>query len=141
MTNRIRRRAVVVAITTVIMVLLTGCATSTPPANGSAPAAGPAGASTITISDFAFGAELAVAPGATVTVVNKDSAPHNVTATDGSFRTANLKQDESTTFTAPNTPGRYAFTCTVHPQMKGALVVGTGSTTPADPGGGGGGGY
>jgi plastocyanin len=145
MTNQIRRLAVVASTATAIMALLVGCGTSTssPPASGSATSgASSAAASTITISNFAFGGELTVAPGATVTVINKDSAPHNVTATDGSFKTANLKQGESATFTAPTTAGRYAFTCTIHPQMTGALVVGAAgaaTTAPAGTGGGGGG--
>jgi plastocyanin len=145
MTNQIRRLAVVASTAMAIMALLLGCGTSTsttPASDSAATGASATPANMITISNFAFGGELTVAPGATVTVINKDSAQHNVTATDGSFKTANLKQGESATFTAPTKPGRYAFTCTIHPQMTGALVVGAagGATTaPAGTGGGGGG--
>jgi plastocyanin len=83
----------------------------------------PAGKATITITGFAFGQPLTVAPGTTVEVVNTDAAPHNVTASDGSFETPDLNQDERATFTAPNEPGRYQFTCTLHPEMTGTLVV------------------
>jgi plastocyanin len=86
-------------------------------------AADPGGSATITISGFAFGQPLTVAPGATVEVVNTDAAPHNVTAADGSFETPDLAQDETATFTAPNAPGRYEFTCTLHPEMAGTLIV------------------
>jgi plastocyanin len=145
MTNQIRRLAVVASTAMAIMALLLGCATSTsttPGSDSAATGASSAAANTITISNFAFGGELTVAPGATVTVINKDSAQHNVTATDGSFKTANVKQGESATFTAPTKPGRYAFTCTIHPQMTGALVVGAaGGATTAPAGTGGGGGY
>jgi plastocyanin len=79
--------------------------------------------STITIAGFAFGQPLTVAPGATVEVVNSDAAPHNVTAADGSFETPDLAQDETATFTAPTEPGTYEFTCTLHPEMTGSLVV------------------
>ena len=79
--------------------------------------------STITIAGFAFGQPLTVAPGATVEVVNSDAAPHNVTAADGSFETPDLAQDEKATFTAPTEPGTYEFTCTLHPEMTGSLVV------------------
>ena len=79
--------------------------------------------STITVAGFAFGQPLTVAPGATVEVVNSDAAPHNVTAADGSFETPDLAQDEKATFTAPTEPGTYEFTCTLHPEMTGSLVV------------------
>ena len=62
-------------------------------------------------------------PGATVRVVNTDTASHNVTAADGAFATETLASGASATFTAPATPGRYAFRCTLHPEMSGALVV------------------
>jgi plastocyanin len=83
----------------------------------------PGGKATITITGFAFGQPLTVAPGATVEVVNTDAAPHNVTAADGSFETPDLNQDDTATFTAPTEPGRYEFTCTLHPEMTGTLVV------------------
>ncbi len=87
------------------------------------PSSGRSAGVTITIKGFSFGQPVTVEPGATVEVVNTDAAPHNVTAGDGSFKTPNLNQDEKATFTAPNTPGRYEFTCTIHPEMTGTLVV------------------
>jgi plastocyanin len=84
---------------------------------------GQSAATTITIKGFSFGQPVTVAPGATVEVVNTDAAPHNVTAADQSFKTANLNQDEKATFKAPTTPGRYEFTCTIHPEMTGTLIV------------------
>lgn len=85
-------------------------------------------AGTITIAAFAFGQPLTVAPGATVEVVNTDAAPHNVTAADGSFETPDLNQDDTATFTAPTTPGRYEFSCTLHPEMTGTLIVAGGAS-------------
>ena len=96
--------------------------------SGEAAAAEPAGAATITITGFAFGQPLTVAPGATVEVVNTDAAPHNATAADGSFETPDLAQDETATFEAPTTPGRYDFTCTLHPEMTGPLIVAEAAT-------------
>lgn len=89
--------------------------------------AGESDGATITIKGFAFGQPLTVAPGTRVEVVNTDAAPHNVTATDRSFKTSNLNQDETATFTAPTTPGRYEFTCTLHPEMTGTLIVEAGA--------------
>jgi plastocyanin len=58
--------------------------------------------STITIENFSFGPPLTVRPGQRVTVTNRDSAPHNLTATSGSFKTKNLGKGQSTTFLAPS---------------------------------------
>jgi plastocyanin len=78
---------------------------------------------TITIAGFAFGEPLTVAPGTTIKVVNTDAAPHNVTAADGSFETPDLNKGDTANITAPTTPGRYEFTCTLHPEMTGTLLV------------------
>jgi plastocyanin len=80
---------------------------------------------TITIQDFQYGEPLAVAPGATITVTNKDSAPHDVVADDGSFKTETLDQNQSATFKAPAKAGTYKFSCSLHANMTsiGTLVV------------------
>jgi len=97
-----------------------------PPTSSGEEKVGPAAQAqaTITIVNFSFGPDLVVRPGATVTVTNSDLATHNVTADNGAFRTPDLARGASATFTAPSTPGRYAFGCTIHPQMRGVLVVG-----------------
>jgi len=81
-------------------------------------------ADTITIADFAYGEPLTVAPEALIRVVNEDSARHDVDAKDGtSFNTDLLEQGEELTFNAPAEEGTYDFTCSVHPQMSGQLIV------------------
>jgi plastocyanin len=81
---------------------------------------GGSAAATITIKDFKFGDPITVKPGAAVKVTNADGASHNVTSDDGnSFKTADLAQGESATFTAPSTPGTYKFSCTLHSNMSG----------------------
>lgn len=75
----------------------------------------------ITISAMAF-SPIAVAPGATVRVVNADSVPHTVTAEDGSFDVF-VDAGGEATFVAPSGPGAYAFFCAVHPAMTGSLTV------------------
>lgn len=103
----------------------------------------PATATTITIENFDFGEALTVAPGTTVTVVNEDAAPHNVTTADEAFRSPDLQQGQTGTFVAPTEPGTYDLVCTFHPQMSGQLIVSataasttnTATSTPA-PGGG-----
>jgi plastocyanin len=77
----------------------------------------------VTISGFAFGGTLTVAPGATVTVRNDDPIMHTLTAVDGSFTTPTIDPGTEATFTAPATPGDYPITCNFHPFMEGTLTV------------------
>ncbi|TPQ18136.1 cupredoxin domain-containing protein [Streptomyces sporangiiformans] len=94
--------------------------TSTPPA---ATSASPA-AARIVIENFAFTpANLRVRPGTKITVVNRDSVPHTVTAGDKAFDTGNIAGDATATFTAPSASGSYSYICTIHPNMKGTLTV------------------
>jgi len=103
--------------------------TSTASSTGSAAAAGtgtsaaPASAAMITIKDFAFTTPSKVSPGAKVTVENKDSVAHTVTADTGNAFDDQAGPGKST-FTAPTTPGTYSFHCSIHPEMHGVLVVG-----------------
>ncbi|MET7813996.1 cupredoxin family copper-binding protein [Streptomyces sp. NPDC005395] len=83
------------------------------------------GGTRITIQDFKFQpASLTVSAGAEVTVVNKDTTTHTVTASKGgSFDTGDIAPGKSATFTAPSKPGDFPYTCTIHPFMKGTLTV------------------
>ncbi|WP_407835882.1 cupredoxin domain-containing protein [Streptomyces sp. DSM 116496] len=80
----------------------------------------------ITIKGFNFmPADLKVRPGEKITVSNFDSAPHTVTAKEGSaFDTGNIEGGQSATFTAPSKPGSYPFFCSLHPRMTATLTVG-----------------
>lgn len=101
---------------------LTGCAQSTRTSafTGTADAR-----TTITIKNFKFTpAKLTVSPGARVTVVNKDSTTHTVTADDKKdFDTHDIAAGKSKTFKAPSKQGAHAYHCTIHPFMKGSLTV------------------
>lgn len=88
---------------------------------GEEPDAGTA-APTLTISNFAI-QSITVAPGATVSVINADSAAHTVTAEDGSFDTGEIAAGGSSTFTAPTAPGTYAVFCAIHPSMTAIVTV------------------
>jgi plastocyanin len=121
----------------VVLILLGtgGCAggsgmpasTASAPASASGTGSGAvtgAAAVTITIKDFAYGDPLTVAPGATVAIVNMDTAAHTVTADDGPAFDAEAKGGGGTaTFTAPTKPGSYPYHCTFHPGMHGTLIV------------------
>jgi plastocyanin len=79
---------------------------------------------TIVISNFAYGpSSLTVAPGTKITVMNKDQAPHTVTANDKSFDTGTISGGQQGEMTAPTKPGTYPYTCTIHQYMTGTLIV------------------
>ena len=78
---------------------------------------------TITIKNFAFNT-LTVKAGAKVTVINKDQAPHTVTASGAhAFDTGTIQGGNTSSFTAPTTPGSYDYICSIHTYMTGTLVV------------------
>ena len=78
---------------------------------------------TVTIEDFAFApGNLEVPTGAKVTWTNKDSAPHDATARNGEWQTERLSGGESDSLTF-ETPGKYDYYCSIHPDMKARLVV------------------
>jgi plastocyanin len=58
----------------------------------------------------------------TVSWVNNDSAPHTVTADDGSFGSGNIAPTATFTFTF-KTPGTYQYHCIYHPWMVGTVIV------------------
>ena len=95
---------------------------STTPSGGAS--SGATGAHTITIKNFAFApSTVTVAPGATVTVTNRDQVAHTITSSKGGFDTGDIASGQSKTFTAPNTPGSYSYICSIHQYMTGTLVV------------------
>ena len=73
-----------------------------------------------------------VAPGTWVTWSNNGLDEHTVTALDGSFDSDTLEPSEgfSWFFDQPGTS--YAYMCTLHPWMKGTIVV-TGQPVPVSP--------
>lgn len=66
--------------------------------------------------------ELRVAVGDTVEWRNADPFPHNATARDGQFRSAEIEAGRSWRFRA-DTKGRFPYACTLHPGMEAVLVV------------------
>ena len=80
----------------------------------------------IEIRNFRFvPATLEVRPGDRIRWTNRDGAPHNATADDGSWRTPDLRRNRSAEVTASaGMSGDYY--CSIHPQMRARLVVVTG---------------
>jgi plastocyanin len=65
----------------------------------------------------------AVAPGSTVSVTNKDTVTHTLTASDGQFNTGDIGPGQTKTFTAPSKAGTYSYICNIHQYMMGTIVV------------------
>ena len=86
------------------------------------PAAAPA--AQVTILNYKFDPEVLTVPaGTTVTWVNKDEVPHTVASSDKRFPSSSgLDTGEAYSYTF-TTPGSYGYYCTLHPFMKGTIVV------------------
>jgi len=113
-----------------MLLLAAGCSSNSNSTGSSgtttAAATSSAAADTIVIQNFAFSpATLTVAPGTTVTVVNKDAVTHTVssTAATRAFDTGDVAAGASTTFHAPTTAGTYSYICLIHTYMHGTLTV------------------
>lgn len=119
----IRPRRALITFAVVAGVFLAACGGSSDDStNGSAAPAG-GGGSTVVIEGFAYSPNpITVKAGTTITVENKDSATHTLTADDGSLDTGNLAQGESGTITVPAT-GEIAYHCAIHDYMKGVIRV------------------
>lgn len=111
------RRPIVLA-ASIFALLTAACGGSD---SGSKPAAGEAGGKTVTISNFQFAPDtLQAKVGDTITVQNKDSAEHTVTATDMSFDTGRFASGTKT-FTVTKA-GRIEYACIVHPFMDHKFI-------------------
>jgi plastocyanin len=144
------RRAATIGITALLALVLVACssgdespssAASEAPAgsqaaggdSGSGTATVTSGEVTITAADLAFDASTIEAPAGeafTITLVNNDSAPHNISiyteeGGDAIVEGEIINQGETVTVEVPaQEAGEYYFMCDVHPDMNGTLVVG-----------------
>lgn len=113
--------------------------TATPPAAATtaAPAAAkPAGPAAVpplstpgadgTVKAIISGAKLptlTVKAGTVVEFVNRDATAHTATSDDGTtFDSGSLAQNETAKFTAGKA-GTFAYSCSIHPDMKAFLIV------------------
>ena len=96
-----------------------------PGSSGSSVSSGSSTGTSISISNFMFSPmTLSVKPGATISVTNKDSATHTLTASGpGGFNTGNISHNQTKTFTAPTKPGTYQYICNIHQYMMGTIKV------------------
>jgi plastocyanin len=107
--------------TRVVLVAIFGvCAPVGIPASASG-----AASHSVTISGFAFSpSAITITVGDTVTWTNQDVAPHDVTTTDApvAIHSSTMSKGQSWSYTFTRS-GRYAYICSIHPDMKATLVV------------------
>jgi plastocyanin len=80
---------------------------------------------TVSMSNFAFApAALTIQAGDSVTWTNHDTAPHDVTVTNGpvSIHSPTVSTGQSWTYTF-TVVGTYSYICSIHPDMRAALTV------------------
>ena len=77
----------------------------------------------VKIDNFTFSPETAeIAVGTTVVWTNEDDIPHAIAADERQFKSHALDTGDSFSYTF-TTPGTYAYFCSLHPHMKGKIVV------------------
>ena len=103
-----------VAFITMSIGVLSGCTQQSPP---------PVTTNTITIKNIAFNPNtLTIKNGENVTWINEDPTSHIVKEDNGLFESSALANGQSFTYTF-TTVGTYNYTCTIHPSMKGKVIV------------------
>src|ERR1700758_2402380 len=102
------------------MPAMTGAPSGTASATGT-PAA--VAGDQVTIDNFAFSpATLTVKAGSTVTWTNRDEEPHPVAGSDGSFHSPGMGTGATFAHTF-STAGTFDYVCSIHPMMRGTVVV------------------
>ena len=80
-----------------------------------------AASNSIAIQNFSFSpAALTVKQGTKVIWTNSDSAPHKIKS--DTFNSTDLNQGDKFEFTF-NNKGTFSYICSIHPSMKGEIVV------------------
>jgi plastocyanin len=101
---------------------LSSCGGGSPSNSQAAPSS--AHTDAIVIHNFMFTPmDDTVSPGTTITVTNKDSVTHTLSATDGKFNTGDIGPGQTKTFTAPAHAGSFHYICDIHQYMMGTITV------------------
>ena len=106
------------------LLMLAGALAACSSSAGSSPSATTTKPNTVTISNFKFvPATLTVKVGTKVTFTNEDNEPHTATSQSTStIHSPTLSKGQSYTITFTK-PGTYDYICTIHPFMKGTVIV------------------
>ena len=85
--------------------------------------AGSTSSHTVTIENMQFNPpQLSVRRGDRIVWVNKDMFPHTATAENKSFDSGSIAAGSSWSLVADKA-GKFGYSCTFHPTMKGTLTV------------------
>ena len=77
----------------------------------------------VTIDNFVFKPDVMTVPvGTRIVWENDDDIPHTIVETKGKFHSPALDTEDKYGFTFA-TPGTFEYFCSLHPQMKGKVVV------------------
>lgn len=116
--GRLRALAAMVA----VVALAGACSSSKKPTSTSGTTGG-SGGTGVDVKNFSFApGTLDVSTGAKVTWTFDDPIGHNVHASDGSFQSGTLSGGQTYSFTFTKA-GTYNYVCSIHPFMKGQIVV------------------
>ena len=113
-----------------VMVMVAGCTsssnTSPSPANStvtSTASTSTASQNPVAIQNYAFSpSTLTIQKGANVTWTNYDSVQHHVVSDSSAFSSPLLNKGDTYTHQFNNT-GSFSYICSIHPYMKGTIVV------------------
>lgn len=110
----------------IITVVISGCSAQKAQVQPNAvPSAGELSVKNdIEISGFAFNPSFLTIPkGASVVWANMDSAPHTIVSDSGNeMSSGSISKGKTYTHTF-STPGTYEYHCSIHPSMKGKVIV------------------
>jgi plastocyanin len=114
------------AVLVIFSCMAAGCYSSPAPSATTTPPASTGGGNSITLKNFAFDPPtLTVKTGTVVTWVNDDGATHTIVSDAGSpaaFSSDPLSPGAFYSFTFTQ-PGMYPYHCSIHPSMKGTILV------------------
>src|SRR4051794_16608354 len=78
---------------------------------------------TVSIKDMKFVPDsLSLKPGDTVVWTNNDDVDHTVVDQSNAFKSENLKPGKTFTYKFDKA-GKFSYSCTYHPRMKGTITV------------------
>ena len=102
-------------------VMIAGCTSSSNPSPG--PVISTASQNPVAIQNYAFSpSALTIQKGANVTWTNYDSVQHHVVSDSSAFSSPLLNKGDTYTHQFNNT-GSFSYICSIHPYMKGTIVV------------------
>ncbi len=103
-------------------VMIAGCTSSSKPSPG--PVTSTASQNSVAVQNLAFSPSmLTIQKGANVTWKNDDSVQHTIVSDSPAFSSPVLNTGDNYTFQF-NSSGSFPYHCSLHPYMKGTIVVG-----------------